>query len=458
MSDVPQQPAPAISLTEQELERSMRKNVAAGALGTVWLVAVYGLPLPLLMQAIHASGFQLGLMGAVRQAAMFTQVPSAFFVERLHRRKPYWAAIATTHRALWFVPAFLPLLWPTGEAHWAVVLIVALGLSDCLGNASTAPWLSWMADLLPAGHAGRFWGRRQRLLSVVVLIAALSFGWILDKASHTEGSLFGFTIVFIIAATFGIGDIVVHSGVIEPAPLRSTPGQSPWKRLLVPLRRRDFRRLTLAMGAWTAALALPGYFYGTPGFFNVVYLHESFDATYSEASWLILASALGAVIWSHSIGHRIDRFGARAVAMFLVAIGPLFTLGWFFASPGHVTLPFIGPVPQPVVLMSGASLIIGGFYSGMQLCQYRLTQALTPNAGRTVAMAVHWSTAGAIGSIGALSGGWIKDHMPAAWGAWTVPGGAQFSYFHVLILLQVFLAWCVVLPLLASVREGRSDK
>src|SRR4051812_4028812 len=94
----PQVPAP---LTEQELEMSMRKNVLAGMLGTVWLVAVYGLPTPLLMQAIHATGFQLGLMGAVRQAAMFTQLPSAFFVERLHRRKPYWAVIATTHRALW---------------------------------------------------------------------------------------------------------------------------------------------------------------------------------------------------------------------------------------------------------------------------------------------------------------------------------------------------------------------
>src|SRR6266705_3061993 len=105
---------PAIS--EHELEASMRKNVAAGALGTVWIVAVYGLPLPLFMQAIHASGFQLGLMGAVRQAAMFTQLPSAFFVERLHRRKPFWAAIATTHRALWYVPAFLPLLWPGGGA------------------------------------------------------------------------------------------------------------------------------------------------------------------------------------------------------------------------------------------------------------------------------------------------------------------------------------------------------
>jgi MFS family permease len=435
---------------------SMRKNIAAGALGTVWLVAVYGLPLPLFMESIKASGFQLGLMGAVRQAAMFAQLPSAFIVERLERRKTFWATVAITHRALWLVPALLPLLWPGGSAYWVVVLIIALGLSDMLGNASTAPWLSWMADLLPAGRAGRFWGSRQRLLSVVVLIAALAYGWILDAANRPGAGLLGFTIVFAVAAIFGVADIVVHLGVSEPPPVRSAPGQTPWRRIAAPLRSRDFRRLTLAMGAWTAALALPGYFNGTPGFFNVVYLHEAFGATYSQASWLVLASALGAVLWSHPIGHRIDQYGARRVAMFLVTVGPLFTLVWFVAAPAPLQLPLIGAVPQPVVLVSVASLIIGGFYGGMQLCQLRLTQAFTPNAGRTVAMAVHWSSVGVIGALGALSGGWIKDHMPVAWNAITLPAGASLSYFHVLIVLQVLLAWGVALPLLWSVADPRA--
>ncbi len=436
----------------------MRRNVAAGALGTVWLVAVYGLPLPLFMEAIKASGFQLGLMGAVRQAAMFAQLPSAFFVERLHRRKPYWATVAIIHRALWLVPAVLPFLWPDGVAYWVVVLIVALGVSDALGNASTAPWLSWMADLLPAGRAGRFWGSRQRLLSIVLLVAALGFGWLLDAANRSGHALLGFSIVFGLAALFGIGDIIVHLGVKEPRPVRTEPGQSAWSRIAAPLRSRDFRRLTLAMGAWTAALALPGYFNGTPGFFNVVYLHDAFGATYSQASWLILASALGAILWSPTVGHRIDRFGARRVAMALVLIGPLFTLAWFFASPAKVALPLLGAIPQPVLLMSAASLIIGGFYAGMQLCQLRLTQAYTGSAGRTVAMAVHWSTVGIIGAIGALLGGWIKDHFPAAWGAHTLPLGAAFSYFHVLIALQVLLAWAVALPLLWSVREVAEER
>jgi hypothetical protein len=270
--------------------------------------------------------------------------------------------------------------------------------------------------------------------------------------------LWGFSIVFAVAALFGIGDILTHMRVAEPMQQRSEPGQSPWRRLLVPLRNRDFRRVTLAMGAWLAALALPGYFYGMPGFFNVVYLHESFGATYSEASCLILFSALGAVVWSHFIGHQIDRFGARLTAMALAAIGPLFTLGWFFASPARMYAPVIGSIPQPVLLMSTLSLVIGGCYAGMQLCQYRLTQALTPSTGRTVAMAVHWSTAGVIGSMGALAGGWIKDHMPPAWTHWTVPGGATFSYFHVLILLQLLLAWGVALPLLASIRSVRAEQ
>lgn len=434
----------------------MRKNIAAGALGTVWMVAVYGLPLPLFMEAIKATGFQLGLMGAVRQAAMFAQLPSALIVERLHRRKAYWATVAIIHRALWLVPALLPILWPDGGLYWVPVLIVTLGISDMLGNASTAPWQSWMADLLPAGRAGRFWGGRQRLLSVTILLAALAFGWILDATSRSSAGLLGFTIVFAAAAFFGIGDIVVHLGVAEPPPVRSAPGHSFWRRIAAPLRDHGFRRLTLAMGGWTAALAMPGYFNGTPGFFNVVYLHDAFGATYTQASWLVLASAAGGILWSHQVGRRIDQYGARRVAMFLAAVGPLFTLSWFLASPSPIHLPLLGAIPQPVALMCVASLIIGGCYAGMQLCQYRMTQELTGSAGRTVAMAVHWSIVGLVGALGALSGGWIKDHVPAAWSTITVPGGAPLSYFHIIIAVQVLLAWFVVLPLLGSVGGRRT--
>lgn len=426
-------------------------NIGAGAFGMFWMGAAYGTPLPLFLQAVQATGFQLGLMGAVRLLALVAQLPAAFFVERLERRKPFWAVVEIAHRLLWLVPALLPWVWPQGMAWWPVVLILVLGLSEILGQAGTAPWLSWMADLLPAERAGRFWGVRSRLLAVCMVAAALLFGWMMDRWNQAPHALLGFSLVFAVAAVFGVADIVVHLGVAEPAPTRSAPGVSIWRRLAAPLRDRDFRRLTLAMGAWAAALALPGYAGGTPGFFNVIYLQENFGASYLQASWLILASALGTMIWAPEIGHRIDRFGARAVALFLMAVGPVFTLAWLFVSPARWHLPLAGTVPQPVVLMCAASLVIGGFYGGVQLCQLRLTQAFTGSAGRTVAMAVHWSSVGVIGAGGALAGGWIKDHFPRAWGGVLLPGGAPFSYFQIIILLHLVIAWGIALPLLRSV-------
>jgi MFS family permease len=207
------------------------------------------------------------------------------------------------------------------------------------------------------------------------------------------------------------------------------------------------------MGAWNAAMALTGYSNGTPGFFNIIYLQETFGASYSQASWLILASAAGAMLWTPRIGQAIDRFGARLVGAWLMAVGPLFTLAWFFVSPGHTQAPLLGAIPQPVILMSSLSLIIGGFYAGVFLCQLRLTQALTVTAGRTLAMAVHWASVGCIASIGALAGGWIKDHFPPAWASIVLPFGAHCSYFQILVLIQALVAWGIALPILLSLEK-----
>lgn len=442
---------PSPPLSERTLERAMAANIVAGALGTFWMGAAYGAPLPLFLQAVQATGFQLGLMGAVRQAALLAQLPSAFLVERMARRKTFWAVVEIIHRLLWLVPALLPWLWPEGRAWWPAALIATLGLSEVLGQAGTAPWLSWMADLLPPERAGRFWGMRARLLAVCMAASVLVYGWALDRWNVEPDGLRGFSLVFAVAAVLGVADIVVHLWVVEPVPVRTVPGVPWWQRIAAPLRQRDFRRLTLAMGAWTAALAMPGYFYGTPGFFNVVYLQENFGASYSQASWLILASALGTVLWAPAIGRRIDRHGARAVALWLAAVGPVCTLAWLWVSPEWWRLPLAGLVPQPVVLMGVASLLIGGFYGGMQLCQYRLTQLFTGGAGRTVAMAVHWSSVGVIGALGALAGGWIRDHYPTNWNGLVLPGGVAFSYFHAIILAHLIVAWGVALPLLRGV-------
>ena len=141
-----------IPLSPGERERAMQRNVAAGFLGMGWMAVALGMLLPLLMQAAGASGWQLGLLAAAWQLAMVAQVPSAFLVERLRRRKPFWAAVPIAHRVLWVVPALLPWGLPGRRDLWPVVIIAALGVSNILGQGGTGPWQSWMADLVPRGR------------------------------------------------------------------------------------------------------------------------------------------------------------------------------------------------------------------------------------------------------------------------------------------------------------------
>ncbi len=157
---------PAIS--EEELDTSMRKNIAAGALGTVWLVAAYGLPLPLFaMEAIRASGFHLGLMGAVRRLAVAGATPFGGLPGGADGAPEavLGPKVAIIHRLLWLTGRRLccSLLWPDGQAYWILVVIAALGVSEALGNAATAQWLSWMARFAPGQPSGaRFWGSTPR--------------------------------------------------------------------------------------------------------------------------------------------------------------------------------------------------------------------------------------------------------------------------------------------------------
>ncbi len=370
---------------------------------------------------------------------MLAQIASALGTQRLPSRKPFWATVSIIHRLLWLAPCVVPFLFPGRARSWPVIVIAAIAASNVLGQAGTSLWQSWMADLLPLGRAGRFWGVRQRALSISMVVSALGFGWILDRWSAAAHPLLGFQIVFAIAAVFGVSDIVTHCWVFEPAPSHGERGRSIAARLAVPFRIPGFIRFTVAVGFWTGACAMLGYNMGLPGFFSMAYLKNQFGATYSEAAIVFVAAGLGAALWTPLLGRWMDRWGARRVFLGLIATGPLGMLLWLGASGERIR-----GLPQAVLLLSFASLVLGGIYAGGWLCQVRYTQSLTGAEGRTVAMGLHWSIVGLIGSMGPLFAGWVKDHfvpLPA------LPG---LTYYGLLVMVHLALAWGVAWPLIYS--------
>ncbi len=442
-------------LSEAQVRRGLRINILAGALGMAWFAASQGVTITMFMEALEATGVQIGLVVTFQQLAMLVQIPVALYTESFTRRKPWWAVTAALHRALWLVPAMLPFVMFPGGGSIIWTLLATIAVSSLLAQASVPLWFSWLADLVPPKISGRFWGMRQSVVMAVFLVSTVVMGWTLDQFPdpRTEGGSFmGFAIVFGIGGLLGMADIFVHLRVPEPPLLRAPARPALLSRVLAPLRLRDFRRLTLVMGIWTFAI-------GVCGAFGMVYLKRDFDVGYIQLSFLAIGGSIGAVLAGLTLGKLIDRIGARSVGVLCLTVGPLCTLTWFFIENTTWNIPLPGEgvwvVPQPIALLFLGNIVAGLFFSGVGLCQLTLIGSLTPNTGRTMAMAVHWTLVGGMASLGPVVGGSLLDYFTEHPLPVFLPTGEPASFHHVQLAILMMSAWlCIPILRKVTIREG----
>lgn len=467
-------------ITPLKVQRGLRINILAGALGMAWWVMAQGMPLTMFFEALGSSGAVLGLVSAVMQAAVLLQIPAALFAERLEERKLPWARLTLVSRFIWFLPAVCVMLVPERPQAVAAVTLGVVALSALLQQSVGAFWFSWMADLVPERVRGRFWGIRQTWVMFACLTAMQLAGYILDLYSPAGAggrAWQGFSLVFILGSIFGCADIIIHLWVPEPRRERIV-ADVPWpQRILEPLRNREFRLLTMAMGIQGLSLGLLGL--------GLVYLKKDFPVTYSQLAAITVSGALGTLIFSSVWGYIMDRIGGRALGSILFALIPVLAIVWFFVEPYSTNLPGlfaslhgIGPaaaflvrllpeaarqwveafeMPQPVWLLVFGSFLGGAVYGGVGLCQLNLVSALSPERGRTMAMAVHWSVSGLLCAAGSLIAGRVMDFFAAHPLAWTFPTGTRFAFFHALLLAHIVLIWGVALPLFLRLKPRKGE-
>ena len=436
-------------ISQRDLIVSMGVNIVAGSFDSAWFAMTLGMPFTMFMQAIGASGVVIGLVTTVRLLVMTVQIPAALASENLASRKPFFSRFALVHRSLWFVAAGLA-CWCSPHKWWLPAVLVALvGASDLLANASNATWLSWMADLIPLPIAGRFWGIRQSIVTVASLGGLALAGQILDAARDPvsgQARPHGFAVVFAVAACFGIVDILIHLFVREPRPAPSESDTAVHQRILAPFANRNFRLLTLSLGAWSFGLSMIGAF-------ALVYLKRDFGVTYSQLAALSIAAALGAILTGYGFGELMDRIGARRLACILIFTAPLPLAGWLCVNHSTVTFgPFV--FPQSIAVLCVAGIASGAIYSAVALCQFRLATELSSPRGRTMSMAVHWSSVGLLAALGPAAGGLVMDYFPSPERlSLIIASGLPFSFYHAQLVLVTALMWLVSLPLLLAIRE-----
>ncbi len=444
-------------LTPGQVRRGMNLSTLAGSMANIW-VALPGIPLTMMMECLKASGVMLGAVVTVQQLATVAQVVGALVAEQFRAKKGVWFVLAIVHRGIWFVPVGLAFLAPHRPALASTILLWIVAVSAVFAQMSAGLWYSWMADLVPERLRGRYWAGRISIVTLAYLVGLALFGYLLDvfpDPRQPGGSWMGFIIVFAIGATIGCIDILVHMFVPEP---RSAPPQRPAGMLqyvLAPLRDQSFRALTMSIGLWTFGV-------GVLGAFPIVYVTRTFGVSYTLLSLWLICSSISTAVTGFLWGRLMQRTGARTFGALMMLMGPIAGLSWFFLSarPVVLTLPLLGvqSVPQAMIVLCTASLLAGGFYAGVSLCQLNLTAALAPKgAEKTVWISLHFTFSGLMGAAGPIAGGAIVDYLAAHPLHVRLPGGIDLAFMHVLIAVHMGVSWFIALPLLLRIRKGTED-
>lgn len=419
------------ALPRPQLMRGLWVTVLAGALGSSFFQLILGTIFVGFALALGASNLQIGFLTATMPLGGAAQLLAGSFIQRRGRRRELFTLSYLASRSLWALVIVLPFLPEPWYQHRIGLLFALLVVSYILHAFGTNAWMSWMADIIPAGIRGRFLGTRQAITtgtaSASGLIAALFIDW--WKAGITPGSpafFAGFAILFAIATLFGLTDILLFHFVPHPQVRRVEQRVGLGSMLATPLADRNFRRFILTFCWWSIAtgIAIP--------FFSV-YLLRNLGLQYTTITIFEVASGAVYIVMSYFWGRVVHLAGPKAIliaAFLLAGVAPCFYL---FTSK-TVVWPVLG------------AYVVGSMgWSAVFILMMNLSIALSPQQHRPQYLAVYAAITGAVTSVSYVFGGWLTHQLaPVHLHLW----GFDVGQLQVLFVLSGVLRASCIIPAL----------
>lgn len=337
-----------MSSLEESVRKHLRFNLTVnmldgGFFGLGWGFGSIGTIIPLFVSHLTTSALLIGLIPAIH--AVGWQLPQLFMansVTRLRRYKPMVMLMTIQERVPYLGMALVALFLGTLGNKLALVLIFGLLIWQGLGAGFTAnAWQSMIAKIIPSDWRGTFFGAQAAIANILMSIAAIAAGYILDRV-HAP---FNFTLCFVLTAVGLVFSYICLGLTREPEDKEKIiPEQqaSPWKGGLEILRRdKNF-------AAYLVIRLLSQF--ATMGFaFYIVYGLRRFGMSDLTAGFLTAALTITSTVANAVMGWLGDRLGHRSM---LIAGSVAVTLSSLMAwgAPSIVWL-------YPVFILSGLASV-----------------------------------------------------------------------------------------------------
>lgn len=383
---------------------------------------------------LKASNPQIALLASLPQliGALF-QFISVRLLNYLKSRKRIILYGVTGQALAWLFIVSTPLFSERRAVSWLIASVIVYSI---LGSFANPAWNSLMGDLVHSNRRGRYFGRRNGVMSIAAFASLCFAGILLHQAEKLGRVGFGFGILFLIAFIARLLSAYCLSHMSEPKYTpRAEDHFSVWQFL------RNGRKTNF--GRFVLFTALIHFSVQVSGPFISPYLLRDLNFSYLQFMCSSAATVLAQFLTLHTWGRFGDQFGNKKVLTMTGVLLPILPLFWLSTTNFYLILAiqiFGG------ITWAGFSLSMGNF----------VFDAVTP-AKRAQCIAIY-NSANAVGIfLGASLGGnlsrWLPNRIEIGFFRLSLVSNLQLLFFFSAILRLI-----VSMKFLPMIREVRDVK
>jgi MFS family permease len=341
-------------LNEEELKKGARKHsIKEGIFATVRSS----------LGDNYISPFAIAINASNPMVAMFTAISgllgplSQTFGSGLlkkHSRKSILLKTVFFESLMWLPLIAIAILFYKGILTnlLPILMITFFGLYVIFANMGHPAWFSWMGDITDKKHRGRYFSKRNVLMTFVTVVLAIIASFFLDYFKSKEIVMLGFIIFFSLAFLARLISWHAFKTQYEPkVKIRKESYFSYWS-FLKQAPKNNFGKFTL----FRSTLGLVN---GISGPLVAIYLLRYLEFSYSKYMIIILSASVFAIFVLELWGKFADRFGNYRTLLITAIFIPLTPI-LLILSPNPFYLIF---VPRLVAGISwaGFNLATGNF-------------------------------------------------------------------------------------------------
>jgi MFS family permease len=220
------------------------------------------------------------------------------------------------------------------------------------GSLINPSFFSLMGDVIPDDRRGRYFSKRNLLITAVSITVSILASILLDELAKTNQVFIGFFFIFFIALVGrGITILIFRQFYYPPLTIEKT-SYVKLKNFIKGLPNNNFGKFTLFITFMFFSVNIGAPFVG-------VYMLKVLDFSYIEYIVVSMSTPLIGILFSPLLGHLSDKYGNAFLLKICGVLLPTVPILWIFMNnPIHLIL---GPQLMSSFAWTGLNLAMGNF-------------------------------------------------------------------------------------------------